>query len=100
MSEHVANSANCARQSKNICVAYQWLDDGGMLWTRCGAHKQGDLLVWRDAHGWRWRLDMLPLDEEPLVVSISPYRSAAAARRDAEMQARRWPALIRNARRA
>lgn len=68
---------------------------GGRYVAACGAEAQGRAVV-EPTRGreWRWRLDMLPGDAEPVVYGEAPYLTAQAAMRAAERQAEAWPVLV------
>jgi hypothetical protein len=65
----------------------------------CGSQLQGRVLVWLEADGWRWTLDMLPDDQEPPIRSTRGYARAQEAIAMVEAQDVVWPTLVRDAER-
>ncbi|MBR0677235.1 hypothetical protein GXW77_13720 [Roseomonas alkaliterrae] len=65
--------------------------------ARCGSQLQGMARVWLHADGWRWALDMLPEDQEPVIRSTVGYATAEEAIGMVEAQAVIWPVLVREA---
>lgn len=63
----------------------------------CGTQMQGRVHVWLHADGWRWSLDMLPDDSEPVIRSTVGYATAQEAVAMAEAQEVLWPVLVRDA---
>lgn len=82
--------------SAAVFIAWQHYESVSI--ARCGGNGQGRMSVMpAGAGGWRWFLDMLPADPEPVIAGEADSREAAIAA--AEKQAEHFPALIGGARR-
>lgn len=72
----------------------EWLPCIGGFDAMCGEERQGITRVGLFDDGWRWWVDMLPYDAEPVIFGGSALANHEAAQREAERQVAEWPALV------